>query len=190
MASAVYVAPPTYLPSRRGHFHIWVRNLLMNSAPYPLPTYPFPADATLPYLACVPNPGRVSAEGVQNTTSDATRAARPGVGHDQRHSACPRAAFASPRRHSVLSGAASSLTHATPRMSERRHVTPTPLRTCRSGVASSRHHSALTGVASDDATPLCHARVASMSRACRGFGRQSISFKPEWNFAAPPIELG
>ena len=29
----------------------------MNSAPYPLPTYPFPADATLPYLACVPNPG-------------------------------------------------------------------------------------------------------------------------------------
>ena len=28
----------------------------MNSAPYPLPTYPFPADATLPYLACVPNP--------------------------------------------------------------------------------------------------------------------------------------
>ena len=29
----------------------------MNSAPYPLPTYPFPADATLPYLACVPHPG-------------------------------------------------------------------------------------------------------------------------------------
>ena len=49
--------PPTYLPTPQRNFHIWVRTLLMNSTPDPLPTYPKPRDATLPYPPLVPNPG-------------------------------------------------------------------------------------------------------------------------------------
>ena len=63
VASRVGPTPPTYLPTPQRHFHIWVRTLLMNSTPDPLPTYPKPRDATLPYPPLVPNPAPTESGG-------------------------------------------------------------------------------------------------------------------------------